>query len=591
MSRDLFASCAIAQIPKLLTLLDRNPHSPTYGCFDRNFWHYKIIDFPSGMAQEFVWPLALAYDTDCCDNPFYRQPVIRDWVEAGILYAARSAHPDGSCDDYFPYERASGAAAFSLLACVESYTLLGLENERALHFFQKRANWLVHHHESGRLTNHQALIVLCLELVSRLLQTSQWNQAKEERLERVFSWQNSEGWFQEYEGCDPGYHTLTISCLARLYELQPTTRLKDAIAKAVALATHFIHPDGSYGGEYTSRNTYNFFPHGFELVGKWMPEALRINDQFLRGLANGLGPCYADDHIIGHHTWNYLLAWRDFVPDRPQPTQRPIGRVWLQEAGILIDRRPTTELYLALNKGGVFKLFRNGQLVASDTQFSLQVLENHTLKNAVGHLVGAYKINLSDDEILIQGQLGWAKQKQMTTLNLMILRVVMLSFGRFFPNLIRKLLQKLLITGKKSAPFRFSRQFCWQDGNTVRLTSPPTPLHLSLTLPYQGREKEQLCYPEGSPVPPFPAREGALGRLGQPDPNSVEQHGQWYVTDELTADSWQNVVAAGIGGDQTSIYVVMSRTFQKGQLQPWLDLTDKVKHLAPGQALKVERKL
>ena len=47
MNRDLFAQEALKQIPKLLTLLDRNPHSPTYGCFDRNFWHYKIIDFPS----------------------------------------------------------------------------------------------------------------------------------------------------------------------------------------------------------------------------------------------------------------------------------------------------------------------------------------------------------------------------------------------------------------------------------------------------------------------------------------------------------------------------------------------------------------
>ena len=47
MSRDLFAQEALAQIPKILTLGDRNPHSPTYGCFDRNFWHYKIIDFPS----------------------------------------------------------------------------------------------------------------------------------------------------------------------------------------------------------------------------------------------------------------------------------------------------------------------------------------------------------------------------------------------------------------------------------------------------------------------------------------------------------------------------------------------------------------
>ncbi|HEY9616708.1 MAG TPA: hypothetical protein V6C64_07705, partial [Microcoleaceae cyanobacterium] len=146
MMRDLLAREAIAQIPKILTLLDRNPHSPTYGCFDRNFWQYKIIDFPSGMSQEFVLPLALAYHTEIPDNPFYQQSVLRDWVEAGILYAARSAHPDGSCDDYFPFERAGGAAAFSLLACIDSYKLMDLDNPEALAFFERRANWLAHHH-------------------------------------------------------------------------------------------------------------------------------------------------------------------------------------------------------------------------------------------------------------------------------------------------------------------------------------------------------------------------------------------------------------------------------------------------------------
>jgi hypothetical protein len=531
MSRDLFAQEAIAQIPKLLTLLDRNPHSPTYGCFDRNFWQYKIIDFPSGMAQEFVFPLALAYDTDSPHNPFYRQPVLRNWVTAGILYAASSAHRDGSCDDYFPFERAGGAAAFSLLACVESYARLGLNHQDAIDFFVKRADWLAHHQESGRLTNHQALIVLCLALLSRLLKTDRWNASQEQRLEQVLSWQNPEGWFVEYEGCDPGYHTLTISCLARVYELQPSTRLKDAIAKAVILASHFVHPDGSYGGEYTSRNTYNFFPHGFELVGKWMPEALNINDRFLQGLANGLAPCYADDHIIGHHTWNYLLAWQDFVSERPPLKPRPQGRFYLQEGGILIDRRQQTELYLALNKGGAFKLFREEQLIASDTQFSLQVKEGNKIKNAVAHLVSQrYQLQIDEDAITIQGTLGWAKQKQMTTLNLTILRLVMFSVGRFFPNLIRRTLQKILITGKQDAPFRFSRQLRWDNG-------------------------------------------------------------RWKVVDRLSSDSWENLMAAGIGCDQTSIYVVMSRTFQKGQLQPWLDLTSEIQRLEPGQNLTLERSL
>jgi len=530
MSKDLFAAEALAQIPKMLTLLDRNVHSPTYGCFDRNFWHYKIIDFPSGMAQEFVWPLALAYSTNTPDNAYYQQPALKAWVEAGIAFAARSAHADGSCDDYFPYERAAGAAAFSLLACLESYLGLGLSDDSALRFFERRADWLAHHQESGRLSNHQALIVLCLERLAQLLQTDRWDRAKAGRLARILSWQSSEGWFQEYEGCDPGYHTLTISLLARVYDLNPMPELKQALSQAVDLAAQFVHPDGSYGGEYTSRNTYNFFPHGFELIGRWHPAALSINDRFLQGLASGLGPCYADDHIIGHHAWNYLLAWRDFVEERPLPAARPSGRVWLPEARILIDRCQETELYLALNKGGVFKLFRAGCLAASDTQFSLQVAAGQTRKNAVGHLVDDYQVEIDEGKISIRGSLGWAKQTQMTTLNLLILRLVMLSLGRFFPNLVRKLLQRLLITGKQAAPFRFQRTL-------------------------------------------------------------IRANGTWTVSDELQADSWENVVAAGIGGDQTSIYVVMSRTFQAGQLQPWRDLTAEVQRLGPGEPLRLERQL
>ncbi len=527
--RYLFAQEALAQIPKILTLLDRNLHSPTYGCFDRNFWHYKIIDFPSGMAQEFVLPLALAYSLEIPNNPYYLQEMIHKWVEAGILYAAHTAHTDGSCDDYFPFERASGATAFSLLASIESYQTLGLNNYKILSFFEKRADWLVHHYESGKLANHEALIVLCLELLSRLLETSKWDTAKAARLERLLSWQSQEGWFTEYSGFDPGYHTLTISCLARIYELNPSEKLKDTITKAVELAAQFIHPDGSFGGEYASRNTYNFFPHGFELVGKWLPGALSINDQFLRGLKNGLAPCYADDHIIGHHTWNYLLTWRDFITERPVDMNRDVASIWLKEAQILIKRRPGTELYVSLNKGGVFKLFRDQKLVASDTHLSLQVRKGKKILNAVSHLNSDYDVKIFQDEIVISANMGWAKQTQMSPLKLIILRLVMLTFGRFSPNLIRKILQKILITGKQDAPFYFMRYFKYEDGS-------------------------------------------------------------WYITDELFAKSWLNVINAGIGCDQTSIYVVMSRTFQINQLQPWHDLTTEIKKLSPGQPLRIERK-
>lgn len=205
-------------------------------------------------------------------------------------------------------------------------------------------------------------------------------------------------------------------------------------------------------------------------------------------------------------------------------------RLWLPNARLLVDHRQGTALFLALNKGGVFKVFRDRQLVCSDTQISVQVQVGRRVKTAVAHLVGPYAVDLGDDQITVRGDLGWAKQTQMTPMNLLILRGVMLTVGRFFPNLIRRLLQRVLIVGKKAAPFQFVRTLTWQDG-------------------------------------------------------------QWQVTDELHAQDWSSVQSVIIGGDQTSIYVVMSRTFQPGQLQPWLDLTPQVKSLRPGEPLVLTRRL
>ena len=528
MSKNLFFDKALSQIPKILTLLDRNPHSPTYGCFDRNFWHYKIIDFPSGMAQEFVLPLALVYGIDDQQNQYYKNPRIKEFVKAGIAFAASSSHADGSCDDYFPFEKAGGAAAFSLLACLDSYMLLGLENKEFLQFFEKRATWLANHDESGQLANHQALIVLCLELISRIQNTDKFDELIKTRLDRVLSWQSSEGWFQEYEGADPGYHTLTISILARVYELNPSEKLKGSLKKAVEFAAQFVHPDGSYGGEYGSRNTYNYFPHGFELVGKWMPEALSVNDRYLKGLENNLEACFEDDHVIAHHVWNYLLAWKDYVDDRPETVYPKPGRVWFKEARILIDRRNKSELYAALNKGGVFKLFRDDELVVSDTQFSLLLKNGSKTKNAVAHLIDDTQIDISDSKISVKGNFGWANHTQASPWKLVIFRIGMLTVGRFFPDLIRKILQKILITGKKEAPFKFERTFEYDEGS-------------------------------------------------------------WIVKDELQAKNWAHVESAGIDSSQTSIYVVMSRTFQKGQLKPWLDFTEDVHQLDNQETLSIKR--
>lgn len=509
--QDIWAAEALALVPKLLTLQDRDPFSPTYGCFDRNYWHYKIVDFPSGMAQEFVYPLALAWATQFPGNRFHHEPAIAEWVHAGMRFAMTSAHPDGACDDYFPFEKAGGATAFSLLACLESYALLEIRDPELEQFFARRASWLAGLHESGRLSNHQALIALCLLRAGSLLRSDCWEKSFAERVEKILGWQHEEGWFPEYEGCDLGYLSLTLSLLIQIDRERPNERIKQAVRSATRLLAEFVHPDGSFGGEYTSRNTYNYFPHGFEIAKEWMPEGLAINDRILDGLRRGRGACYADDHILGHHAWSYLLAFREYAEDRPSATPRPVGRKSFPGAGLLVERRSGCELYLALNKGGSFKFFRDGRLVASDTQVTLGVGSGKRARVAVAHLVGAYPYQLDENSIEIRGEFGWSKHKKMTPFRLVALRGLMFTVGRFNPDLVRKLLQRLLITGKSVAPFRFCRRMIW-EGSTLR------------------------------------------------------------IRDEISADTWTGVERAATGSCQTSIYVVMSKTFQEGQFQPWTPL-------------------
>lgn len=525
--RAALARSALAEIPKLLTLQDRTPVSPTYGCFDRSYWHYRISDFPCGMSQEFVLPLALVWSLDLPDNPYFGSASVRDWIEAGIRYATRSAHSDGSCDDYYPYERAAGATAFSLFAVLESMRIIECPRDEEIDtFLVRRAEWLASHRESGELSNHEALIVSCLQRAGERFEPARFEPAMRERLARLLSWQTSEGWFSEYGGADPGYLSLTIGLLADLDRRRPDLDLRRPIEKAIRFLAEFVHPDGSFGGEYASRATLNFFPHGFEIAGSWLPDALAVNDEALRPLAEGRGPSYSDDRIIGHHLWSWLFAWKEFQGKRPGRGQMRSGRRWYPQAGLFVDRRDGVELFAALGRGGAFKLFVDGSLLVSDTGPSFRVAN----RVAVSHLSGQAPVPPGDDRFVIDGRMAFAKTAKLTPARNVLLRLFMLGVGRFFPDLVRRLLQRLLVTGRREAPFRFRRSF---------------------------------------------------ERMSR----------GWAVRDEVWCErDWSEVTQAGIGGFQTSTTTVMARVFRAEQMQPWLDLSDEVRSLKTGNSLIVDRR-
>lgn len=525
--RAALARRALAEIPRLLTLQDRTPVSPTYGSFDRPYWHYRTADFPSGMAQKLVLPLALVWSLDLPDNPYRGSPEVRAWIEAGIRYAARSAHADGSCDDYYPFERASGAAAFALLAILDAAEIIGLAGDAEVDaFVQRRARWLATHEESGRLSNHEGLIAACLaRMVAR--HGAEWEPLLRTRLDRLLAWQSAEGWFDEYGGADPGYLTLTIAQLADVDRRRPDLGLREPCARAIAFLATLTHPDGTIGGEYASRATVNYFPHGLEIAGAWSPLALAINDRAIGPFLRDEDPAVSDDRLFGHHLTSWLLGWREWRAERPGPVALPSGRREFPDARMLVDAHGDTRLYFGWSRGGAFRLFAGERLLLADSGPTLRLADGRV---AVTHIEGDNRVTLEGDRIAVEGRMAFAKSTLLTPAKSIVLRAVMLTLGRFFPDLVRRLLQKLLVTGRSEAPFAFSRTLTWNG--------------------------------EG-----------------------------WTIADTITPDrGWGDVAAAGIGGFQSSLTTVMAKVWQPAQLQPWTDLTAQVRALSGTAPLVVERR-
>lgn len=530
--RDAYVRESLPLVATMLQLLDRDPISPTAGCFDRQYWHYRTMDFPCGMSQEFVLPLALAWRHPFPDNPYHRQDRVREWTLSGIDFARRSAHRDGSCDDYYPFERALGAAVFSLYAMAEAYRVVDGDDSRLVEFLAHRARWVMSHGESGILANHHAIAAAALQSTAIVTGDDAFARGAAEKASETLEYQNAEGWFQEYEGFDPGYQTVTVDFLARYWKASDDDSVLPALDRAVELLETVQHPDGTFGGEYAARNTHHTQPHGFELLAPRNAAARRVADRFLGALAAGRRVRNDDDRLQGHHTYPYLMAWLDFA-DRPTgdadptPPQPEPARTLLPDCGFLIDRRDDHYLVAGLKKGAAFRAYRNGVLSANDSGPAIVTEDGTVLVAHVGHDA---RISEDGDTITVEKAFAPAKRELMTPFKSVVLRMLMLTVGRWFRTFVRKLLQKRLITGSGAAPYSLTR----------RLTRTDTGYEITDTI--------------------------TAAASGAPRARHLR-----------------------IGVGQTSIYIAVSQPWDPAWLLPWTDLDDRVDELNGSGSVTVTR--
>ncbi len=468
-----------AQLVRVIGMLDRERFSPTSGCFDRTFWCWKFVDFPGARFQEGLCVLSYVWAHDHPGNPYFKNPQLLEWISQGFEFWCRIQRREGDFDEAYPLERSLAATAFTTFYLCEAFGFLdgALPTETSERFIagvERAGDWLCHNDEThGFLSNHLAAAAGALLHAHRITGHARFSERAWTFLDRILDHQSSEGWYDEYGGADVGYQTHGSFYLARCLDLSPSDRLERSLSEAMRYLAHFVHPDGSIGGEYSSRNTQTYYPAAFEMLAercgsaRWIAEAMRPSVRSLE--AAGLGS--VDLYNLFPLLNNYVFAHRAILQDRtvgPEPIAPfgPMGgRAHFPHAGLLIEDRPAYRAIVGLAKGGVLKVFEHesGQLVASDCGYVGRLESGRVVSSQIDDR--DRPIEVDGDSVHIQGRFAQVSRPVMSPIPFLGFRVFTLTLGRFpaVAKWLKAFLVKALIYRKRDLDLRFERTIRFLD--------------------------------------------------------------------------------------------------------------------------------
>ncbi|MBI2135951.1 hypothetical protein HYU06_02690 [Candidatus Woesearchaeota archaeon] len=465
-----YISFVLQLAPRILTQIDRDTDSPTFGCCDRNFWHYKVRDFSSAILQQSGLGLALLYKNDFPGNIYYAKNEIKETAAAALNYWRKIQHNDGSFDEYWPNEHSIPAAVFSLFSAVEICKLLEIDNAKTNNAILKAAKFLIRNPEKQAL--NQEIASMCAVYNAALFLSSELlKQEAEKKFSKLLALQDEEGWFAEYNGADIGYLTVSLNFMAEYYRLSRDERAKDCIIRIFDFIKYFIHPDGSLGGDYASRNTEYFLPAGFEIAANLcnFPEAGMIAERLMVYAASNYS---VDDRYLAHYVFHSFVRalaennQRKEIKDKKYrknasvllPYQKEFFK-YFKNAGIAIVSNKKHYIICALSKGGVTSVFdkKTKRKILNDCGYRAFIGSKVYVTNWINN---GYKAEISSPEnytnniLKVESYFYRAKFHTPTTVQHFLLRIASFFVGRK----IIPLMKKIFILPSKKSRIRLTRE-------------------------------------------------------------------------------------------------------------------------------------
>lgn len=299
---------AVRQVPRAMGLVDRDAPSPTAGCADRYYWHYKLHDAANARAQEACELLALAFLYRHPSNVFFGSDRVRGWAMSAVRFWENLRRGDGSFDEVYPFERSFCATAFSTLHASETLLRLG---EKPLTDLAPVAHWLIKH-DAPDVANQQAAAAAALANLGALLGVDAFGHAAKSRAAALRADFERRGYFNEYGGADTGYASITLSALAIYADRARDAETAEWVRKLAGEIGNRLDEFGRYPYGSQSRSTRFFYPYALA----WAKN--NHIGKIVRGVAEEkiLKPSWMDDRYAVPFAADYLRA---AVTEGPRP--------------------------------------------------------------------------------------------------------------------------------------------------------------------------------------------------------------------------------------------------------------------------------
>lgn len=466
LSKKVYLNEVIEQMPRLIGLINRNPCSVAYGCFDRQYWHYNTTDFACAECQESVLTLAWLFLIDHEKNEYFGKEYLLEWINGGIDFWQRLQNPNGSFAEWYPSENSMSVTPFSTYAISETLLLLGDKiNNRAscIGVLEKAAAWLMKH-DDLRVANHYSGSSIALYNLFLLTGKTKHKEQAQRIVADLIPLQNDEGWFMEYMGADVGYASVTLYYLAHYYKKTEDENSLAMIKKVVDFIFDFIHPDGSIGGEYGSRNTEYLIPDGFEIMAPHLDQAAVLAKYIREGIGRRelVSLTSFDDRYLSYLSYMYIQSYADGTVERDVDAKAPFCENFVKEyanAGIVIYSTPEFYCVSNLKKGGATKVdFKSNRKSFMDAGIVLLDRNNKSFYSFYLNPDGAYQ--QTDKGASLTRKLSKVPQNILSPLSNIFQRIFMLTIGKvsFIEKMVKDILRDLLITNIKMSDFTFSRK-------------------------------------------------------------------------------------------------------------------------------------